>query len=300
MTSAAAPTAGSTLTASLGRRVIVSENGTASSAASAPVRNAAPYASRTCSFTISAARRSTGVLGRARSKVGAEGSANATRSSRVRSAGGNRCSLVSAVTWRRACEIWLSIVPVNTAYRGEMLRHICNDSQSRHIITVPELAERLKALRLNLNIIDPSILPTGSADEPKLDGPIEPWDVHTIMYTSGTTGPTKGAIISYFKNYRDCDNWEGVATQDDTMLGDLPPFHVAGMSNAYAMLRVGGRVAVRTLFSGTRYWNVVRKCGATLSMMLGTMATFLESMPPIWMTRRIPRGSYSAPPWSVT
>ena len=72
------------------------------------------------------------------------------------------------------------IVPVNTAYKGEMLRHICQDSQARHIITLPDLATRVKTLELDLHIIEPASLIGGSQGEPKLKKPIEPWDIHAI------------------------------------------------------------------------------------------------------------------------
>jgi crotonobetaine/carnitine-CoA ligase len=182
--------------------------------------------------------------------------------------------------WGIAC-LGAVIVPLNTAYKGEMLRHVCQDSQARHMITIPELAGRVEGLGLDLNIIDPAFLAEGSSDAPGLEQPIEPWDVHAIIYTSGTTGPSKGVIISYFKSYSDgIVNWGEVVTRDDTMLAELPFFHVAGMSNVYVVWSVGGRAAVRSGFSGSRYLAVVKECGATLAMMLGTVPGFLASSPP--------------------
>ena len=172
------------------------------------------------------------------------------------------------------------IVPVNTAYKGEMLRHICSDSQAKHIIATPDLAERIKDLDPDLNIIDPAILVQGSQDEPKLDEPIEPWDMHMLLYTSGTTGPSKGVLLPYFKCYIEAEaSWGAVATSHDTFLLLYGLFHVAPLSQCYALWMAGGCVALRT-FSASRFLKMTRECGATLSVFIGTVPQFLEKMPP--------------------
>jgi crotonobetaine/carnitine-CoA ligase len=183
-------------------------------------------------------------------------------------------------TWLGITSLGAVIVPVNTAYKGEILRHVCLDSKAGHIIASPDLAERLAPLGLDLNIVDPASLTEGPADEPKLDEPIEPWDVHAIMYTSGTTGPSKGVITPYLSTYMNGFRYGDRTRPEDTFLVDLPLFHVAGISGAYTLLTVGGRIALRSVFSATHYWDLTRECGATISAMVSTMAEFLVRMPP--------------------
>ncbi len=172
-------------------------------------------------------------------------------------------------------------VPINLAYKGEMLRYVCQDSQARHIITSPDLAERLKGLGLDLTIIDSSMLAQDSGDEPRLDRPIEPWDIHMILYTSGTTGPSKGVISHYYNTYQGSyeliSRW---ATPQDTILVDNPLFHISGISHCYGLWMRGGQVAVRTMFTASRYLEVARECGATMSVMIGTVPAFMAAMPP--------------------
>jgi crotonobetaine/carnitine-CoA ligase len=105
--------------------------------------------------------------------------------------------------WWGIASLGAILVPVNTAYKGEMLKHICKDSKARHIITTPDMVERLKNIESDLDIIDPVIFSQGSSEEPKLSEPVEPWDMHSIVYTSGTTGPSKGALLPYFRCYID-------------------------------------------------------------------------------------------------
>ncbi len=180
--------------------------------------------------------------------------------------------------WWGITSLGAVMIPVNTAYKGEMLRHVCRDSEAKHIITTPDLAERLNTIGLNLNVINPDNLAEGSSNETKLDEPIEPWDIYAILYTSGTTGPSKGAISTYFHIAN--GGYTDIVRGDDTVLCDLPLFHVGATTLAYAAWMFGGRVAVRGIFTATNYWDVIRETGATMAAMYGTIPAFLENMPP--------------------
>ncbi len=174
------------------------------------------------------------------------------------------------------------VVPVNIAYKGEMLRHLCQDALSRYVIASPDLAERIKRLGLDLDdIIDPAILAEGPDGEPRLDEYIEPWDIHRIIYTFWTTGSSKGVLTTYLKPYMIyMKGWCRAATPDDTMLVVLPFYHQSGMDPAYNIWIAGGRLALRTVFSASRYWDIVRETGTTLTIMVGTIPAILEKMTP--------------------
>lgn len=185
------------------------------------------------------------------------------------------------LAWWGATILGAIFVPINTSYKGEMLRHNCMDAQTRYIITTPDLVERLKYVGLDLDPIDPSIFSKGSSDPPQLDSPLEPWDVHAILYTSGTTGPSKGVLVPFFKTYFDVYFfWEKRGTQEDTMLVDLPLFHVGPFQQAYSILTIGGRMLLREVFSGSRYWDLIRDHGVTMALMVGTVPAFLERSDP--------------------
>jgi carnitine-CoA ligase len=171
------------------------------------------------------------------------------------------------------------MVPVNTAYKGDMLKHIIRDSQAGHIITSPEMTGLVKELDPNIHIIDPAILSAGPAGEPKLDRPLEPWDTAALIYTSGTTGASKGVITSYNLMYFCALSCQGRASKEDTLLVDAPLFHIMGLNHANVMLALGGRLVVRAIFSRNQYWEIIRKNGVTISQLLGTMVTFLISAP---------------------
>src|SRR5581483_73091 len=165
--------------------------------------------------------------------------------------------LPNGTDWLRAwwgiATLGAVMVPVNTAYRGETLRHVCRDSGARFIVTDHDLAARLADAGVSLDIVDPAELATGLAEAPALGEPLEPWDVHAVNYTSGTTGPAKGVLTPYLATYMGGHGTLGEGsglTADDRWLIDLPLFHVGAQMAALSVVSVGASLAVRTQFAG--------------------------------------------------
>ncbi len=85
-----------------------------------------------------------------------------------------------------------------------------------------------------------------AADAGEPDWPISGSDIHNILYTSGTTGFPKGAMISQrAAAFRALGiaQWFSLCEQDG-YVGWLPLYHVAGDESLYATLLSGGRYAV--------------------------------------------------------
>jgi len=195
--------------------------------------------------------------------------------------------LPNGTDWLRAwwgiATLGAVMVPVNTAYRGETLRHVCRDSGARFIVTDHDLAARLADAGVSLDIVDPAELATGLAEAPALGEPLEPWDVHAVNYTSGTTGPAKGVLTPYLATYMGGHGTLGEGsglTADDRWLIDLPLFHVGAQMAALSVVSVGASLAVRTQFAGRQYWEVAVETGVTRSLLVGTMANFLLGQEP--------------------
>jgi acyl-CoA synthetase (AMP-forming)/AMP-acid ligase II len=76
-----------------------------------------------------------------------------------------------------------------------------------------------------------------------VESPAEPEDIHCVLFTSGTTGRPKGAMISQrasvMRAYR-CAGWFEL-TPDDGMIGWIPMFHTGGDECVKATLLSGGR-----------------------------------------------------------
>jgi crotonobetaine/carnitine-CoA ligase len=189
-------------------------------------------------------------------------------------------------------------IPINTGYRGGLLEHVIENSDASLIIAHHELAPRLREIdtaRLE------TVLLCGGPSEPigalcLLDyhqtvanagepvdppRPIQPWDLQSIVYTSGTTGPSKGTMSSYFHAYNGMDNdaWYCLR-DDDRALINLPMFHIAGCFITYAMLCRGASITMSPGFRTETFWDVVRATQSTAVFLLGVMCSFLIKQAP--------------------
>jgi carnitine-CoA ligase len=184
-------------------------------------------------------------------------------------------------------------VPLNTAYRGRTLEHALNLGEAQVLICHPGLFDRLegvKASHLRHVIVAgnaPSVdlgdgierhtlseLVARATTLHPLSRPIEPWDIQAVVHTSGTTGPSKGVMVSYAHLTTACNAFEQL-TSDDRTMANLPLFHTGGIIAVYRMILKGGSVAVIESFSTTTFWDVIRSTGTTCLTLLGSMAPFL-------------------------
>lgn len=182
------------------------------------------------------------------------------------------------------------LVPVNTEYRGLTLRHILTQSGASTIVTSAPFVERIlevrpDSLRRIVLVDGPEGLRDGDDSIVELDlshsgerVDRRELDELAIMYTSGTTGPSKGGVISERHAYVYArGNTEMLElTEDDVYYVPLPLFHVAGQWAAlYASMQAGAACFVTPRFSATRFWDECAAVGATKTFLLGAMAQFL-------------------------
>jgi crotonobetaine/carnitine-CoA ligase len=195
--------------------------------------------------------------------------------------------------------IGLVYVPINTAYRGKLLEHAIDVADSRMAVVHASLADRLEGIdtgRLEKMVIiggpvpaapvldavayDDVLLPAQGELAPP-SRPIEPWDPMAVVFTSGTTGPSKGVLCSFLHIFTNAgpESWPFVH-KDDRYLINSPMFHLGGMGPMFCMLARGASFAMVERFDTATYWDSVRNTGCTVAFLLGVMATFLEKQPP--------------------
>lgn len=186
-------------------------------------------------------------------------------------------------------------VPINTAYKGQLLEHVIGVSDARLAVVHASLADRLSGIKLHAlermvvvggavpetpalpaETYEDALLPRTGTLAP-LSRPIESWDPMAIIYTSGTTGPSKGVLVSYLHLFTNAgpESWPFV-TAEDRYLINAPMFHIGGMGPMFCMLARGGSFAMVDRFDTATYWQSVRNTQSTVAFLLGVMATFLE------------------------
>ncbi len=188
-------------------------------------------------------------------------------------------------------------VPLNTAFKGGVLEHVLAVSDARHLVAHGQLIDRLEGINVakvariihvgssnNSQILEQlefDELTAACAEPPELDTPIEPWDTQSIIFTSGTTGPSKGVLSSYLHIFTNAgpETWHFV-TGEDSFLINMPIFHIGGMGVIFVMLCRGGSIAMMDGFDTEKFWPFVRESQTTAFFLLGVMTTFLLKQPP--------------------
>jgi carnitine-CoA ligase len=107
---------------------------------------------------------------------------------------------------------------------------------------------------------------------------VRPSDLATFIYTGGTTGPSKGCMLSHCY-HEALARQIGICwrrTADDVVWTPLPLFHFNAIVTAVlGPLVYGGRAAIERRFSVSRFWPEMNRVGATVTSTLGTMAYLL-------------------------
>jgi len=177
-------------------------------------------------------------------------------------------------------------VPINTAYKGEFLHHVLSDSGARVLVIQRDLADRLDALDALSGLEHVLVVSDGgswaelSAADPAPEITVEPGDIACIIYTAGTTGPSKGCMLPHRYvvglAHQIARAWG--RTADDIVITPLPLFHFNAISvGVVGSLVVGGSASIARRFSVSNFWPEVHRTGATIASLLGSLAMLLAS-----------------------
>jgi crotonobetaine/carnitine-CoA ligase len=204
------------------------------------------------------------------------------------------------VTFFAAVKLGAIAVPINTAYKGEFLRHQLADSGSVVIVVQSDFASRvgdlagpeLPDLRDCIVVGEADATVTGmarhswesvlaaSSTDPVPDAGVRPSDLACFIYTAGTTGPSKGCMLPhhYVVSLADQIARAWGRRSDDVVLTPLPLFHFNAISVCVVgTLLVGGRSSIARRFSVSRFWPEVKRTGATMLSMLGSLAILIAN-----------------------
>jgi crotonobetaine/carnitine-CoA ligase len=197
--------------------------------------------------------------------------------------------------------VWVGI---NTALKGDFLRHVVNDTCARVVITEDEFLPRFAAVDQELPDVAHLLRrgsPAGHASPTNAQvarpvglladhrspyaGPIHVAgadELTCLTYTGGTTGPSKGCMISngYALNIGRKGLLQTLRQADELTWSPLPMFHlnVLAMSVVGSML-VGGTAALAPRFSVSRFWPEIERTGARVVNLIGGLPAMLASQP---------------------
>jgi acyl-CoA synthetase (AMP-forming)/AMP-acid ligase II len=184
-----------------------------------------------------------------------------TQGDRVAVFMGNSIEMVEAVFagWR----LGAVVVPVNFRLVAPEVEYVLADSGARAIVVDQALSHLVDAVRPSLGALEAVVVVGGAAEGPGAGGPaVERYEdvlagesdadlgidvpEHApalIMYTSGTTGRPKGAVLTHFNVVMQTLNsmiQQGIEGSDDVWYANLPLFHIGGLVGILPYVMAGG------------------------------------------------------------
>ncbi|MGY4309624.1 crotonobetaine/carnitine-CoA ligase [Bradyrhizobium sp. USDA 4369] len=190
---------------------------------------------------------------------------------------------------------WLGaiVVPINTALRGLQLHHVFRNSRPTLLVVEAPYLAAIETIEPDVQL-PPSIWTIGSAVETGLSaiplpplgagacaGAVRPADTVAILYTSGTTGPSKGVCCPQAQMF-----WWGIYSaralgirEGDVLFTTLPLFHTNALNAFYQAMLNGCTYVLEPKFSASGYWAAARRHQATVGYLLGAMASMLLAQP---------------------
>lgn len=203
--------------------------------------------------------------------------------------------------WFASSRIGVVEVPVNTAYLGYFLSYVLNNSRARMMVIDACFLPALEAVRTELEHLETVLVVRESeraagltgigvlrfqdvfVDPTELDVDVKPSDMMAILYTSGTTGASKGVMVShrYFCLMAQDNCRYRHLEEGDVVYTCLPLFHgnAQGLSTLPA-LYMGGVLALGERFSAGEFWRELAACGAIQFNAIGAMINILWRQEP--------------------
>lgn len=209
-------------------------------------------------------------------------------------------SVDGVLLWMAVASLRAVEAPLNTSYRGEMLRRLLVDAGARivftdadHVADVLEVASSAGIERVVVLGDSPARAETGCeltgmarvgisgepADRSSLP-PLSGRDVACLMYTSGTTGRSKGVLVPWAQLHSTATGLlPELPVASDCCYVPAPMFHVGGKGPVYLTALVGARAVLRPAFRTQLFWPEIVGHRCTVSFLGGAMANFLLDAP---------------------
>jgi long-chain acyl-CoA synthetase len=208
-----------------------------------------------------------------------------------------------------ALRVGARVIPINPIYTPDEIGYILNDADVKVVVALDLLVPLFEKMSPLLPKIEQVIVCDTPKEEessldvsqlsifhkmksftsliasgsPRFKGPdLHEDDVAVILYTSGTTGKPKGAMLTHKNVYSNAKDTADYLTinENDRVIATLPMFHVFCLTVALnAPLMNGGTVIIIPKFSPGEIFSITKELQATIFAGVPTMYNFLLQYP---------------------
>jgi len=199
-------------------------------------------------------------------------------------------------------------VPINNNYRGAALADVIDRSDAKLAVVADGLfLSRFQAIQDNLGNMEQVVvahslkekspaaegrslkfpshalaeLMSAPADSPGV--PVFDWDPECLEYTSGTTGPPKGAVVSheFFIYFAEQKALHMETTAEDVMYNCMPMYNPTGqVETCLSAFIADAQFALAEGFNAKTFWDDIRRYNCIEFVSMGGVVGLVEKEPP--------------------
>ncbi|MGM7666580.1 AMP-binding protein [Microbacterium sp. A93] len=213
-------------------------------------------------------------------------------------------SVASLQTWFGLAKAGGVEVPLNPSGGSGLLRYCIEQSGATTVVCGAEHEDLVRGLVADLDRVRHLVVAgeaSGPASGPSASravrndfeellahpagamDPVDPDAAAVILYTSGTTGPPKGVVLSHAANINLARHTTRLLgyTVEDRLYSVFPLYHSnARFCSVMAAIEAGADLVMHRKFSASRFWDICREKGITAFNYQGAMMSILHQQPP--------------------
>jgi len=203
-----------------------------------------------------------------------------------------RNSISYCLLYFALAKIGAILVPLNFWHRANEIAYVLQDSEPALVLFEPQYADLMRESMASLHL--KALLINGddqrdlefdrfrrADDRSEPDVAVDEQSPHIILYTSGTTGRPKGAVLSHRRTVMDAFAMAGALClrPNDVYVSFFPPFHTASWDHQKLFWLVGGRVVLLSQFEAGTALEAFERERATVMLGVPTMFRSLLEHP---------------------
>ncbi|XP_041088077.1 long-chain fatty acid transport protein 6-like [Polyodon spathula] len=203
--------------------------------------------------------------------------------------------------WFGLCKLGCAVAFHNFNIKSRSLLHCFNSCGAKTLVVGSDMMDTLEDILPNLNGDNISVwIMASESHQPGIntlldkleDAPDAPVPAHLratdsvktpalYIFTSGTTGLPKAAVISQLQSLKGAAGlWAYGVTSDDIVYGALPLYHsAASLLGIGGCIELGATFILKKKFSASQFWSDCRKYNVTVFQYIGEICRYLCNIP---------------------